>query len=49
MLASVGTVRRWGRITDTLTGVEFREVEFSGRPMFQVIPQVRNSDPLYDA
>lgn len=38
-----------GRITDTLKGVEFREVQFGGRPMYQVIPQLHNHDPLFDA
>lgn len=42
-------ISSFGRITDTLTGVEIKEVEFSGRPLFQVIPQIHNHDPLFDA
>jgi hypothetical protein len=45
----IGEVDRWGRITDTLIGVEVREVELSGRPLYQVVPVVLNRDPFFDA
>ena len=48
MRSQIGAVSRYGRITDTLVGVEIREVEFTGRPLYQVIPQVNNRDPLVD-
>ena len=49
LLSQVGQVSKWGRITDTLTGVERREIEVTGRPMYQVLPVVHNRDPLFDA
>ena len=48
MRSAIGRVSTYGRITDTLVGVEIREVEFSGRPLYQIIPQVHNRDPLFD-
>jgi hypothetical protein len=42
-------VGRFGRITETLVGVEERTVGFSGRPLYQVIPIVSTRDPFFDA
>jgi len=42
-------VGRFGRITETLVGVEERTLDHGGRPLYQVIPIVSTHDPLFDA
>lgn len=42
-------VGRYGRITETLIGVEERTINRAGKPLYQVIPLVSTRDPLFDA